>query len=68
MLLLFSLSVVSNSLQPHGGSSVHGILQARILDCILGKTNGDTFSLQVSEMAEAKENLMRAVLVRIVRA
>ena len=34
-LLLFSLEVMSNSLQPHGlpGSSVHGILQARIREC-----------------------------------
>ena len=33
--LLFSCSVVSNSLWPHGlpGSSVHGISQARILEC-----------------------------------
>ena len=34
-LLLFSLEVMSNSLQPHGlpGFSVHGILQARIWEC-----------------------------------
>ena len=34
-LLLFSLEVMSNSLQPPGlpGSSVHGILQARIREC-----------------------------------
>ena len=35
---VFSCSVVSNSLQPHGlyppGSSVHGILQARILEWV----------------------------------
>ena len=31
---VFSHSVVSDSLQPHGVSSVHGILQARVLEWV----------------------------------
>ena len=48
MLLLFSCSVVSDSLQPHGlcsspGSSVHGIFQIRIL--ALGREEGGGFRM-----------------------
>ena len=49
-LLLFSLSVVSDSLKPMDsnppGSSVHGILQARILEWIVIPFSGGSSQLR----------------------